>query len=159
MGRAWVIPPVFGSVHRKYKTPWAATLLVGLVCVIAPFFGQNALIWFINTSSLSALISYCFVIMAFLILRKKDAGLDRPFRIKGGIVFGRITFAVSILYLIAYICSEVLAGGNAPEFVIIAVWVVIGAVFVANASSKDGHISAEEREVLIFGERFARRGM
>lgn len=158
MGRAWVIPPVFGSVHRKYKTPWAATLLVGLVCVIAPFFGQNALIWFINTSSLSALISYCFVIMAFLILRKKDAGLDRPFRIKGGMVFGRITFAVSIMYLIAYISSEVIAGGNAPEFIIIAAWVVVGAALAAAAKFKDGHISAEEREILIFGERLARRG-
>ena len=158
MGRAWVIPPVLGSVHRKYKTPWAATLLVGLVCVIAPFFGQNALIWFINTSSLSALISYCFVIMAFLILRKKDAGLDRPFRIKGGMVFGRITFAVSIMYLIAYIFSEVIAGGNAPEFIIIAAWVVVGAALAAAAKFKDGHISAEEREILIFGERLARRG-
>ena len=84
--------------------------------------------------------------MAFLILRKKDAGLDRPFRIKGGMVFGRITFAVSIMYLIAYIFSEVIAGGNAPEFIIIAAWVVVG------------HISAEEREILIFGERLARRG-
>ncbi len=159
MGRARVIPPVFGSIHRKYKTPWAATLLVGIVCVISPFFGQNALIWFINTSSLSALISYCFVIMAFLILRKKDAGLDRPFRIKGGMYFGRVTFVVSIVYLIAYIFSEVIAGGKAPEFVILGFWIAVGFVFVASAKFTDGHITAEERELLIFGERFARRGI
>ena len=158
MGRAKVIPSVFGKIHKKHKTPWAATLLVGAVCIIAPFLGQNALIWFINTSSLCALISYCFVIMAFLILRKKDAGLYRPFKIKHGVLFGRMTMLVAGIYLIAYIGSEVIAGGNAPEFVIIAIWVVLGTILAAFAKFTETYISAEEREILIFGERFARRG-
>lgn len=158
MGRAQVIPSIFGSIHRRYKTPWAATLIVGCVCVITPFFGQNALVWFINTSSLSALISYCFVIMAFLILRKKDADLHRPFKIKGGIIFGRITLAVSVLYLVAYIFNETIEGGNVPEFIIIGAWVVLGLAFAAYAKRGNAHISDEEREILILGERFARRG-
>ena len=73
--------------------------------------------------------------------------------------FGRVTFVVSIVYLIAYIFSEVIAGGKAPEFVILGFWIAVGFVFVASAKFTDGHITAEERELLIFGERFARRGI
>lgn len=159
MGRAHIIPAVFGRVHKKYKTPWAAALIVGAVCAAAPFLGRNALVWFINTSSLSALISYCFVIIAFLILRKNDTGLYRPFKIKGGIVFGRITLAVTLLYLASYIFNEMITGNNMPEFIIMGLWVVLGSAFTAFAKRTNTHISDDEREILILSERFARRNI
>lgn len=158
MGRACVIPGIFGRLHKKYKTPWAATLLVGTVCMISPFFGRNALVWFINTSSLCALIAYCLVIVSFIILRKRDFELARPFRVKGGILFGKVTFIVAFLYLLFYIAGNFSIDVVNPEFVITALWILVGLVLAIAAKISGKNISDEDREIQIFGERFARKG-
>lgn len=158
MGRARVIPGVFGKLHKKYNTPWAAICLVGTVCMISPFLGKNALVWFINTSSLCALIAYCLVIVSFIILRKKDFELARPFRVKGGILFGKVTFIVTFLYLLFYIAGNFSIDLVNPEFVITALWILLGFVLAVTAKISGKNISDEEREIQIFGERFARKG-
>ena len=65
MGRAKMLPAVFGVVHPKYRTPWAATLLVGIVCIAAPLLGQNALLWFVDISSFCAVFAYCCVSVSY----------------------------------------------------------------------------------------------
>lgn len=158
MGRAKVIPEVFGRVHKKYKTPWVAILLVGAVCIFSPLLGRNALVWFMDTSSLCALFSYIFVVLSFVLLKKNEPELARPLKIKGGIVFGVLILAVTIIYFMLYIRDNVSTYSVSPEFVITIIWILCGAVLLITARHFGDTFDSEKQELLIFGERFARKG-
>lgn len=158
MGRAKVIPEVFGRVHKKYKTPWVAILLVGAVCIFSPLLGRNALVWFMDTSSLCALFSYIFVVLSFILLKKNEPELARPLKIKGGIVFGVLILAVTIIYFMLYIRDNVSTYSVSPEFVITIIWILCGAVLLITARHFGDTFDSEKQELLIFGERFARKG-
>lgn len=158
MGRAGVIPEVFGKVHRKYKSPWAATLLVGGVCTCSPLLGMNALVWFVDTSSLCALFSYIFVVISFIVLRKTEPDLVRPLKIKGGIKAGVIILIVICIYFVIYMQSNISTSVLSPEFIITIIWLLVGLIITGIARLKNPAISEEKRELLVFGERFARKG-
>lgn len=158
MGRARLLPEIFGKVHKKYKSPWAASLLVGSICVFSPFLGMNALQWFVDTSSMCALFSYIFVVISFLILKKKEPDLARPLDIKGGLKVGIIILIVSCLYFILYLQEGLFAISLGPEFVITISWLLVGVLLILLARKTNKELSWEQQELLIFGERFARKG-
>ncbi len=41
MGRAKMLPAIFGKTHQKYNSPYAAVLLVGLVTLLSPLLGKT----------------------------------------------------------------------------------------------------------------------
>ena len=158
MGRARAIPPVFGTVHKKYKTPWAATLLVGAVCILAPLLGRNALAWFVDTSSMCALFSYIFVVLSFIILKIKEPELVRPLKIRGGIPFGIIILIVTVLYFMLYISENLSIHTIGPEFVITILWILGGVILYLTAKHFSEPYDYDQLELIIFGERLARKG-
>lgn len=157
MGRAKILPEFFGKLHRKYKTPWAACLLVGIVCITAPLLGRNALIWFVDSSSFCALFSYCWVAVSFLMLRKKEPFLARPFKVKGGIPMGIVIILASIIYFVLYVQDILKNSGSGQPLVLIAIWVVLGLALMLKSKRNYEAVPRQERELLLFGERFARR--
>ncbi|MFR4018690.1 MAG: APC family permease [Clostridia bacterium] len=159
MGRAGMLPAVFGRLHKKYRTPYVAIFLIGAVCVTAPLLGMNALVWFMDTSTFCALISYILVIISFIMLKKNEPELPRPFNIKGGAKTGIFILAITAVYLGLYINANVNLSGVSPEFVITAAWMLIGFVMVKMLNKRRKPVSREERELLIFGEKFARKGV
>lgn len=159
MGRAGMLPAVFGRLHKKYRTPYVAIFLIGAVCVTAPLLGMNALVWFMDTSTFCALISYMLVIISFIMLKKNEPELPRPFNIKGGAKTGIFILAITAVYLGLYINTNVNLSGVSPEFVITAAWMLLGFVMVKMLNKRRKPVSREERELLIFGEKFARKGV
>ena len=159
MGRAGMLPAVFGRLHKKYRTPYVAVFLVGAVCMAAPLLGMNALVWFMDTSTFCALISYILVIISFIMLKKNEPELPRPFNIKGGAKTGIFILAITAVYLGLYINANVNLSGVSPEFVITAAWMLLGFVMVKMLNKRRKPVSREERELLIFGEKFARKGV
>jgi len=159
MGRARILPGVFGRIHSKYKTPWAATIFVGAICIVAPIFGRNALVWFMDTSSMCSLIAYIFVVLSFIILKSKEPDLHRPFEVRGGIPFGIFVLIITVSYFILYLRDNFRMESLSPEFLITAGWVVIGVLFTYAAGGLRKLNIAENRELLIFGEKFARKGV
>lgn len=159
MGRAGMLPAVFGRLHKKYRTPYVAIFLIGAVCVTAPLLGMNALVWFMDTSTFCALISYILVIISFIMLKKNEPELPRPFNIKGGAKTGIFILAIIAVYLGLYINENVNLSGVSPEFVITAAWMLLGFVMVKMLNKRRKPVSREERELLIFGEKFARKGV
>ena len=157
MGRYKMLPRIFGQVHSKYKTPWAATILVGTVCIVSPLLGKNALIWFVDTSSFCSLFGYCCVCMAFLLLRRKEPNLSRPFRVRFGAPLGAAITAVVILYFIIYVQYTLTDTNSLNEMALIGLWIGLGLVMAVWARKDLGKVSRQEREVLIFGEKLARR--
>lgn len=157
MGRAKMLPEIFGWVHPKYKTPWAATILVGLICIAAPLLGRNALIWFVDISSVCSLFGYCCVCMAFVILRRKEPELNRPFQLPFGRTLGMLITCVASLYLIIHVHDTFVKANSLDQMTLIGVWMLLGAVMVIWSKKDFKRISSQEREILIFGEKLARR--
>jgi amino acid transporter len=157
MGRAKMLPPFFGRLHRKYKTPSAAILLVGGMCIASPLLGQNALVWFVNTSAFGSVLSYLLVAVSFLVLRKKEPELERPFQVK----YGKIIAVLVVLFSVSFLIFYSPLGGISPiwprEWALIGMWALIGALFAFWSRCAYRRVTDAEREQLIFGEEYSRK--
>src|SRR6185503_6485235 len=64
MARDGLIPPVFSTVHRKFKTPWINTLIVGVLAfVFAGFVGLDELAYLTNVGTLVAFAIVCITVI------------------------------------------------------------------------------------------------
>ena len=61
MSRAKMLPTVFSKLHPKYGSPTAAITLVGVLGLISPLLGKNALGWFVDASSFGTVVAYLTV--------------------------------------------------------------------------------------------------
>jgi len=78
MARDGLLPGVFANVHKKFRTPWINTLLVGLVAAgFAGFMGLDALADLTNVGTLCAFAIVCLTVVY---LRYARPSLARPFR-------------------------------------------------------------------------------
>jgi APA family basic amino acid/polyamine antiporter len=78
MARDGLIPPLFATVHPKFKTPWINTLFVGLIAgAFAGFMGLDALA---NLTNVGTLCAFAIVCVTVLYLRYARPDMKRPFR-------------------------------------------------------------------------------
>jgi APA family basic amino acid/polyamine antiporter len=78
MARDGLIPPVFSTVHRKFKTPWINTLIVGvLACGFAGFMGLDALA---NVTNVGTLAAFSIVCITVVYLRYVRPDMARQFK-------------------------------------------------------------------------------
>ncbi|MDR2355030.1 MAG: APC family permease [Clostridiales Family XIII bacterium] len=156
MARAKMLPPVFGKLHPKYKTPTAAILLVGIITVFAPFLGRSALVWFIDASAFGTVVAYFMVALSFIALRRNEPELARPYKVKGGMTVGVLAVLVALFFLYLY-----LPIGPSPltkiEWVLVFVWVILGVVFYSMTRKQNRDVTPAEIEYMMFGEEYARK--
>ena len=86
-------------IHSKYQTPYVAILAIGLLSCIAPLFGRTILVWLINTGSFAVTVAFLFVAISFLVLRKKEPDMERPFKVSHPnlVGYGAIILSVGLL--------------------------------------------------------------
>jgi APA family basic amino acid/polyamine antiporter len=78
MARDGLIPPVFSSVHSKFKTPWVNTLIVGvLAAVLAGFMGLDQLA---NVTNVGTLLAFTIVCITVVYLRYTRPDMQRAFK-------------------------------------------------------------------------------
>ncbi|MDD2484165.1 MAG: APC family permease [Eubacteriales bacterium] len=157
MGRAKMLPPFFGKLHPRYKTPVGAIVLVGGICTITPLLGKNALVWFVNASAFGSVISYLMVAISFLLLRKQEPDLNRPFRIKYGNFVGILVVGISILFLFLYTPMGPGALKWPEEWLLVLGWALIGVILALWTRAAYGKVTAKDRELLVFGEEYSRK--
>ena len=129
MAESYMIPKAFAKLHKKYKTPTIALLLIGMLSVGAAFCGRQMLVWAVNAGNFGCCLAYCMVALSFLILRKKEPNLARPYKIKHYKIIGALAVLMSGFMVAMYIipnsgCSLVL-----QEWAMIGGWSVLGGVF------------------------------
>jgi basic amino acid/polyamine antiporter, APA family len=79
ISRDGLLPPFFADIHPTFRTPWKATIVVGLgVAVMAGLFPLDALLQMTNIGTLFAFAMVC---AAVLVLRYTDPSHPRPFRV------------------------------------------------------------------------------
>ncbi len=78
MSRDGLLPPIFGRVHAKFKTPWLATIITG---GFAAFFAGLFPIGILgHLVSIGTLFAFMIVCAGILVLRVRSPELPRPFR-------------------------------------------------------------------------------
>ncbi len=129
MAKAYMIPPIFSKINQKHQTPINSILLIGIMSIIAPFFGKEMLNWIANCSSFACCISYCIVSISFLVLRKKYPTLKRPYAVKKWKFVGTISVLMSGFMAIMYLIPNTGCNLCVEETIIILVWIFMGAIF------------------------------
>ncbi|MDD2980724.1 MAG: APC family permease [Hespellia sp.] len=126
-----MIPTVFGKIHSKYNTPWAAICLCGAACIISPFFGRSVLIPLVNVASFGCCIAYFMVSVSFLTLRKKEPHLHRPYRVRHGSFVGYTACILTACMLLLYIVPVPFAQSALiwQEWAIVFLWMILGCFF------------------------------
>ena len=78
MSQDGLLPPVFSSVHPRFRTPWVATALTGAVAMT--FAGLLPIGLLGELVSIGTLLAFAIVCAGVLVLRYTDPERPRPFR-------------------------------------------------------------------------------
>ncbi len=149
MGRAKMLPGIFATLHTKYKTPYFATIFVGIITTLTPLLGKNSLSWFVNSSAFGTVLAYFMVSLSFVILRVTHPTLKRPYKIKGGMLIGILAVLISIFFITLYL--PVGASSLIPiEWGIFFVWTLLGCVLYI-LSLRTMKKNKSKREAAMFG--------
>lgn len=129
MAKSGMLPEWFGYLHPKYKTPSNAIVALGGLAVLAPLLGRPALVWIVDAGGLGIVTAYFMVALSFLILRKREPAMERPFRAGKGNVIGWIALFLSIGFIALYMPGMPAALIWPYEWLMVLGWFLIGAFF------------------------------
>jgi APA family basic amino acid/polyamine antiporter len=115
MSRDGLLPDVFSHIHPRFRTPAFATWVAGfLVAIPAGLFDVGTLA---EMSNIGTLFAFVLVSAGVIILRYKDPGRHRGFRVP----FGPVIPILSVIF-----CILLMAGLPARTWVRFFVWLIIG---------------------------------
>jgi basic amino acid/polyamine antiporter, APA family len=143
MAQAHMLPSFLGKLHPKYNTPVNAILMIGALSVIAPFFGRKTLVWLVDAGGLGIVAAYATVALAFLVLRKKEPEMERPFKVRNGKIVGWAALLLSLGLILLYLPGSPAALVWPFEWLMLAGWTLLGVVFYVWARSVYGDDSYE----------------
>jgi basic amino acid/polyamine antiporter, APA family len=101
MARDGLLPPVFASVHPKFKTPHVTTILTGVV--VGGFAAVMSIDEMVDLTNIGTLFAFVLVCVGIIILRYKDPLRRRPFKVPFGAWLLPGLGAVSCLFLMYYL--------------------------------------------------------
>ena len=130
MSKARMLPSIFSRLHIEHKTPYISILFLGVVSMITPFFGRVMLIWIVDAANFACCLAYCIVALSFLVLRRKQPYMNRPFCVKGGKIIGLLAAIMAGFMGLMYIIPGTNCSLDCHEWLIVVGWAICG-VFLA----------------------------
>lgn len=125
MASSGMLPRWFARIHPRFGTPANAVLFIGGLSILAPLFGRQMLVWLVDAGSLSIILAYLMVALSFLVLRRREPEMARPFRLRYGRIVGTLavllSFGTGVLFL----------PGMPAELIWPAEWFIVGAWWLA----------------------------
>jgi amino acid transporter len=143
MSRAKVIPNWFVKIHKTYRTPKNSIIFTMFICLIAPWFGRNAIIWIANMCGMGTAISFfytsCTAYKVNLLFSKKN----------------KYIYLMGIILSIMFIALLSIPG--LPSFmekeswIAFFIWIIIGLLFYLSQSREYRKIPKVILDDLILG--------
>jgi APA family basic amino acid/polyamine antiporter len=97
--------------------------------------GRGALVPIINMASISLTFSYAFACWAVLRLRRAQPGLERPFRVPGGLATMRLAILTTTVMGSISLIEPYVRDHRVPlEWMLMLVWTIVGLVLRAGAA-------------------------
>ncbi|GAA2003601.1 APC family permease [Brevibacterium samyangense] len=137
MANSGMIPAWFGKLDPKYRTPKNALLFIGGLAVIAPFGGTAVLGWVVDGGSPMIVLAYAMVAVGFLVLRRKEPTMERPFVAGGmgvgGTVIGILATVLCVVMFFLYIpaITPISITLGWQSYLIFGIWMIAGLAFAA----------------------------
>lgn len=129
MAESGMLPKFLAKIHPKYKTPCNAVILVGIISSLAPLLGRKMLVWLSDAGGLTIVVAYLIVVISFLVLRKKEPNMKRPYKVKYGKFVGVVAAIMCVILTLMYMPGSPAALIWPYEWGIVIAWVALGAAF------------------------------
>ena len=129
MAESYMIPPFFAKLHPKYKTPINSLYLIGGLTMLAQLAGRKMMVWICDAGNFGCCLAYCMVSISFLILRKKEPDMPRPYRVPAYKFVGTMAVLMSGFMVLMYCIPG--SGGNLvwQEWAMVGGWSLLGVIF------------------------------
>jgi APA family basic amino acid/polyamine antiporter len=132
MARDGLLPKWAAKVHPKYRTPHITTVVTGLVVAFGSLFlDENEIYDLTNIGTLAAFIVVC---IGVLVLRYKDPGRTRPFRVPA-------VWLVTVAGAAA--CFYVMSGLPVHAWERFGIWLAIGIAFYFLYGQRNSKLRAQ----------------
>ena len=145
LAQSGMLPAWFGRLHPRFRTPGNALIFIGGLSMIAPLFGRQTLVWMVDAGGLSIIVAYVMVAVSFLVLRRREPDMSRPFRAPGGTATGVLAAVLATALGVLFLPGMPAALVWPYEWVILAVWWALGLAFVLRLPSVGPGADAESR--------------
>lgn len=148
MGRARMLPSAFARLHPKYRTPYLGISFAAALCLVAPWFGRQALLWVVDMSAVGVTIAYTYTC---LVAYKQFRGSPEAAASKKVLSLLGAVIGASFLALLLVPVSPAALGNESMTALL--VWAVLGLAFYAVRRRESSKLSSSELDYLILGTR------
>jgi amino acid transporter len=149
LGRARLMAPSMGIAHERHGSPANAVLFVGVVSGAAVLLGRGALLPIVNVAGMCLAGAALLICLGVIRFRRIAPDVARPYRVPGGSVTAAIAAAVC-LWMVAWgLIEPALAGGIAPEWLVLGAWAALGALMWTVARGARSSLTEAERHRLV----------
>ena len=139
MAESHMLPNIFASLHKKYKTPAVAVIFVGVLSILSPFLGRQMLVWIVDAGNLGCCLAYFLVALSFLRLRKTYPDMPRPYKVKHYRTVGMVALLMSGFMVVMYMIPGTGVTLAPIEWAIVLGWTALGIILAAVSLKKYKH--------------------
>ena len=143
LARSGMLPRFLGRLHPRFNTPANAVVLIGVLATLAPLLGRQTLVWLADAGGFGIVIAYAMVALSFIILRRKQPEMPRPYRVRYGSFVGYTALVLSLGMLVLYLPGSPSALVWPHEWMILLGGAGVGVVFFVWARGVRGRASSE----------------
>lgn len=147
MAVSGMLPRWFAKMHPRFGTPSNAILFIGVVSVVAPLFGDRMLTWLSNAGSANIVVGYLLVAVSFLVLRRREPELVRPYRVRMARTVGGLAVLLSAMLIVLCLPGMPASLEWPYEWVIMVLFWAVGLGFLMRIPRVAAGPEAEEQLV------------
>lgn len=137
LAEAGQLPAWIGDVHPRFRTPWKAIILIGVLCCLSPLCGRQIMVWLVDAGSFGTIVAYAMVAWSFLVLRRKEPDMPRPYVVPQGGLVGVLAVVLSLAIACLFLPFSPAALIWPYEWAIVGGWCLFGAVLMWFARGRE----------------------